>query len=174
MSVTEKTEIKPTCRICGSQDVQFFCDKKGYRLYDCDKCHFAFVFPIPEDLAAIYAENYFKNEGRSDAGYTNYDKDKEAMREVFELYLKKLAALTSGRNIFDVGAATGYFLDIAKSHGWKTFGSELSDYAVNEGRRRGHEITKGSIIGVTLKQTMDAVTLSSAVRNRSSFCSLDK
>jgi 2-polyprenyl-3-methyl-5-hydroxy-6-metoxy-1,4-benzoquinol methylase len=159
MGTTATTKIKPTCHICESQDVQFFCEKKGYRLYDCNKCRFTFVFPIPDDLAAIYAQNYFKNEGRSDAGYTDYDKDKEAMREVFELYLKKLAALTSGRNIFDVGAATGYFLDIAKLRGWKTFGSEISDYAVNEGRRRGHEIIQGSIIGVQFKEKMDAVTL---------------
>lgn len=160
MNVIEMTEIKPVCHICGSRDVRFFCEKNGYKLYDCSNCDLTFVHPIPDDLEAIYSEEYFKNSGKKEtSGYTDYDKDKEPMRPVFELYLKKLAVLTPGRKIFDVGAATGYFLDIAKSHGWKTFGSELSDYAVNEGRRRGHDITKGSIIGVTLKEKMDAITL---------------
>ncbi len=149
----------PLCHICRSQDVQFFCEKNGHRLYDCTQCDFTFVFPVPDNLAAIYGEEYFKNEGKADAGYTDYDKDKEPMRPVFELYLKKLAGLTEGRNIFDVGAATGYFLDIAKQDGWKTFGSEISDYAAKEAQSRGHEMVAGSIVGRALSEKMHAVTL---------------
>ncbi len=72
------------------------------------------MFSIPEDPAFIYSAEYFKNEYKADAGYTDYDKDKEPMCPVFEIYLNKLARLTVRRNIFDVGAATGYFLDITK------------------------------------------------------------
>ena len=150
---------QPICHICHSQDVRFFCEKNGCKLYDCMKCGFTFVFPIPDDLASIYGAEYFKNEGKADAGYTDYDKDKEPMRPVFELYLNKLAQLTEGRNIFDVGAATGYFLDIAKKDGWKTFGSEISAYATKEAESRGHTMVAGSIVGVMLPEKMDAVTL---------------
>ncbi len=150
---------QPVCHICHAQDVRFFCEKNGYTLYDCIKCGFTFVFPIPEDLASIYSAEYFKNEGKADAGYTDYDKDKEPMRPVFELYLDKLAQLTTGRNIFDVGAATGYFLDIAKGDGWKTFGSEISEYATKEAESRGHAMLAGSIVGVPMAEKMDAVTL---------------
>ena len=139
-------ELEPVCRVCNSKDVRFFCEKNSYRLYDCAKCSFTFVFPIPQDLASIYSQEYFKNSGKEHAGYTDYDKDKEPMREVFELNLKKLAGLVSGRKIFDVGAATGYFLDIAKTEGWKTFGSEISTYAANVARSRGHAMTEGSIV----------------------------
>lgn len=149
----------PTCHICKGTDVRFFCEKNGHTLYDCNACGFTFVYPIPNDLAAIYTQEYFKNGGKADAGYTDYDKDKEPMHSIFELYLAKLAALTPGRNIFDVGAATGYFLDIAKSSGWKTYGSEISAYALEEARKRGHVMVEGSIVGTNIEEQMNAVTL---------------
>ena len=155
------TEI-PVCHICGSSETGFFCEKNGHRLYDCKNCDFTFVHPIPKNLAQIYGENYFKKNNQDDStgepGYTDYDKDKEPMREIFELYLKKLEQLAPGKRIFDVGAATGYFLDIAKQGGWKTHGSEISAYAANIARSRGHEMTEGSIVGGRYPE-VDAATL---------------
>ena len=152
----------PVCHICGSSETGFFCEKNGHKLYDCKQCDFTFVHPIPKNLAEIYGESYFKNDGtdkeKGTAGYTDYDKDKEPMREVFELYLKKLEALAPGKRVFDVGAATGYFLDIAKREGWKTYGSEISPYAAATARSRGHEMTEGSITG-EMNVQVDAATL---------------
>lgn len=120
-----------------------------------------FVFPTPskEVLEKIYEEDYFSNKGKSEFGYTDYDKDKEPMRLVFELYLDKLSRLTSGRNIFDVGAATGYFLDIAKKDGWHTYGSEISTYGKEEGEHRGHTMYLGSLRDVSCNTKMDVITM---------------
>lgn len=115
--------------------------------------------PSPETLKAVYSSQYFKNEGKNNFGYTDYDKDKEPMRGVFELYLEKLEHLTSGRKIFDVGAATGYFLDIAAKCGWKTYGSEISAYGAETAQMRGHKMILGSIVGNTPEEKMDVVTL---------------
>lgn len=157
MMEEERKEI-PVCHICGSDETGFFCEKNGHTLYDCKKCDFTFVHPIPKNLADIYGADYFKNDGAGSAGYTDYDKDKEPMREVFELYLKKLEDLAPGKRIFDVGAATGYFLDIAKKEGWKTYGSEISSYAAETARARGHEMTEGSITSGA-QPKVDAATL---------------
>lgn len=156
----ETPEIKPICHICGSRDVQLFCEKNGHKLYDCNECTLTFVYPIPDNLGAIYAEDYFKNEGKKEGGgYTDYDKDKAPMRPVFELYLDKLATFTKGRKIFDVGAATGYFLDIAKQKGWETFGSEISEFAAKEARTRGHSMVCGDLAGMDDLPDVDAATL---------------
>lgn len=160
MNTSETTEVKPVCHICGSHDVRFFCAKGGHDLYDCTECGLTFVHPIPGNLGAIYSEEYFKNTGVNDTmGYTDYDKDKEPMRPVFELYLDKLARLTSGKKIFDVGAATGYFLDIAKEKGWETYGSEISEYGAAEAQKRGHAMVYGDLSVLDELPSVDAVTI---------------
>jgi 2-polyprenyl-3-methyl-5-hydroxy-6-metoxy-1,4-benzoquinol methylase len=159
MEIKKQESVSPICHICGSSDVEFFCKKNGYELFECKQCTLLFVYPIPSNLAEIYTEDYFKNQGKQEAGYTDYDKDKEPMREIFQLYLNKLSLLISGRNIFDVGAATGYFLDIAKSNGWKTHGSEISEYAARTAHTRGHEMFTGSITGLYFKEKMHVATL---------------
>lgn len=160
MDVLEATMIKPICHICGSHNVRFFCEKNGYKLYDCMICDLTFVHPLPEDLQMIYTEEYFKNSGKKEtSGYTDYDKDKEPMRPVFALYLQKLSVLAPGRKIFDVGAATGYFLDIAKGKGWETHGSEISEYGAAEASRRGHNMVYGDISVMNDLPHVDAVTL---------------
>ncbi len=130
----------PICDVCGTNS-QFFCTKNDYDVYACKKCGFTFVYPLPStaDLEALYSADYFSNKGDG-FGYTEYDKDKEPMRSVFALYLTKLRKLTKGNRLFDVGAATGYFLDMAKEAGWVTLGSEISEFGRLEAARRGHEM----------------------------------
>jgi len=149
----------PQCPFCAAQTARFGT-KNGYELYECGMCDLLFVHPIPRDLATIYGEDYFRKDGAiTSHGYTDYDKDKEPMRHVFEKYIARCEKLTSGRRIFDVGAATGYVLDIAKRRGWTTFGSELSEYAGQEAGSRGHAITIGKLITAPMLPTVDAVMM---------------
>ena len=138
------------CPFCGSS-TRLFGTKKGFDLFECSSCTLMFVHPIPKNLEEIYGKEYFKkDEAKTPHGYTDYDKDKEPMRRIFESYIGKCEKLVKGRKIFDVGAATGYVLDIAKSRGWKTYGSELSEYAGSIASSRGHEMTVGGLVGADL------------------------
>lgn len=149
-----------SCHICGSTDIRFFCKKNGYKLYDCNLCGLTFVHPIPKDLTAIYTEDYFRNVDKKNShGYTDYDKDKEPMRRVFINALKKIEAIAPGKDIFDVGAATGYFLDVAREYGWKTSGSEISEYGANEAAKRGHKIIYGDLTKMPKLPVSDVVTM---------------
>ena len=137
---------KHTCVICGGTNYVLFGEKNGYKLFRCKQCALVFVHPIPQNLADIYGKEYFKKEeATTPHGYTDYDKDKEPMRLVFEKYIGVCEKRTSGRRIFDVGAATGYVLDIAKSRGWTTYGSELSAYAGDIAAQRGHTMIIGGL-----------------------------
>ncbi len=160
MITVQSQERHTRCRLCGAQAV-WFGTKEGYDLFDCLSCRFLFVAPIPANLAGIYAETYFRNPtGTKDTcGYTDYDKDKEPMRHIFALYIAKLALLTHGRSIFDFGAATGYFLDIAQHAGWRTFGSEISRYARSESERRGHQMCGGMVSDIPSDWRVAAVTM---------------
>jgi 2-polyprenyl-3-methyl-5-hydroxy-6-metoxy-1,4-benzoquinol methylase len=156
------TTAIPPCHICGGQHIVFFSEKNGFRMYQCMNCDLMFVSPMPtsQDLAAMYTEEYFKNIDKKDShGYTDYDRDKEPMRRAFVRALQKIESRTQGRTIFDVGAATGYFLDVAKTRGWKTKGSEISQYGAEVASRRGHEMMYGDLPTMPNLPVVDAVTM---------------
>ena len=104
-------------------------DKNGHPFHRCGECGLLFVWPLPDGNLEIYSEDYFAG-ARDGFGYVDYDRDKSAMEDTFESYLDLLA----GRHpqlgdLLDVGAATGFFLDLARRRGWKTCGVEPSKYA---------------------------------------------
>ncbi len=155
-------EELPQCPICTSGS-RFYAEKSGHRIFVCARCGFGFVHPAPDEnsLSILYGESYYRNIDTAKAGYADYDKDKESMKRVFELYLGKLARITSVKRIFDFGAATGYFLDLAKDAGWDTYGNEISRYAKEEATRRGHMIydAQHDVSATPLVGTMGAVTM---------------
>lgn len=152
---------KIACPICGEVDIKRFCRKNNYEIHNCGNCDIAFVWPIPENLKTIYQESYFKNNAgeKKEFGYADYDKDKEPMKEVFNLYLKKISGLANGKKIFDIGAATGYFLDLAKEKGWQTSGIEISEFAAGEAAKRGHNIFCGNLPELNIEEKYDVITM---------------
>lgn len=149
-----------SCPICNSGSNEFYCSKFNYDLFKCLNCDLVFVYPVPRNLSDIYKKEYFKNtEQKDDFGYVDYDQDKESMRGIFEYYLKRLKEMTAERKIFDIGAATGYFLDIAKERGWQTAGCEISNYAAEVASRRGHKIFIGPIMDMNTKKSYSIVTM---------------
>lgn len=154
---------KVVCPICGSEKNKFFCSKNRFDIYSCQSCEAGFVWPIPASLADIYQASYFKGglgDGRVNKfGYADYEEDKKAMRKTFIVYLNKILKLTAGRKIFDVGAATGYFLDLAKQAGWQTNGIEISEYAAKIARGKGHQVFLGNLEDLEIKEKYDVVTM---------------
>lgn len=147
------------CLICQTNETEYYGSKNNYKLYKCLNCNLVFVWPLPDNLENIYTKEYFIGTKDTDFGYTDYDKDKEPMKDIFLAYLQKIEGLVSGRNIFDVGAATGYFLDLAKSRGWKTTGIEISDYAVGIARGRGHKVFRGRLPEIKIEDKFNVVTM---------------
>lgn len=152
-----------TCPICGSGKTKFFVGKNNHNLYECINCDLVFVYPIPKNLNKIYNDEYFfkkeEKKIRNGAGYVNYEKDKESMRETFITYLKKLEELTANRKIFDIGTATAYFLDLARSRGWETAGVEISSYAAEIARNKGHKIFEGPLLDLKIEEQFGVVTM---------------
>lgn len=147
------------CPICKATSAQALYYKNGCQLYRCRSCFLIFVWPIPANLESIYQQDYFQNKGVKKYGYTDYEQDKEPMRAVFVRYLEIFAAHTKGRDIFDVGAATGYFLDVAKEHGWRTGGIEISSYAADAARRKGHDVKHGALPDACFLKKVSVVTM---------------
>jgi SAM-dependent methyltransferase len=151
---------KIICPICQSIKIKKYGIKNGYDLYDCANCDLMFVWPIPENLDKIYLQDYFVNSSNNqDFGYTNYDQDKESMKDVFVKIIADFERMVVGRKIFDVGAATGYFLDLAKQRTWQTAGTEISEYAANEAVKRGHRVVCRLLDELVVDEKYDVVTM---------------
>lgn len=151
---------KILCHICHGANHVPYCLKNNYQLYKCKTCNLVFVHPTPTSLEDVYSESYFQNiNSLHQFGYASYDKDKEPMSGIFISYIKRFEEIVKERKIFDIGAATGYFLDLAKKRGWNTNGIEISKFAANEARSRGHNVYTGKLPEVSINDTMEVVTM---------------
>lgn len=137
-------EIKINCIMCDGLDIKFFSQKKGYNLYKCENCKLLFISPVPVSLE-VYDDSYFSGAEKG-FGYVDYDADKEPMIPVFEKYLDLVSELgIKSGELLDIGAATGFFMDIAKKKGFSVKGVELSDFAAKKGREKGLDLLTGDL-----------------------------
>lgn len=149
---------KVKCLLCGSF-ATFWMAKNNCELYTCRSCNLRFVYPIPDALP-VYTEQYFAGAGAG-FGYVDYDSDKEPMRPVFEKYLDMVSQYTKGTKIFDVGAATGFFLNIARERGYEVAGVEISSFAAECARSKGLAVITGTLADISQEQygVYDIVTM---------------
>lgn len=145
-----------TCHVCGSEALRFG-EKNGHVLYRCATCGLMFVSPLPPSTADIYGRDYFEG-AAGGFGYVDYDGDKEPMVPAFKKYLSLLESALGGKGkLLDVGAATGFFVQLANDAGFTASGIELSDHAASIGRSRGLDVKTGTLADAA--GTYDAVSM---------------
>lgn len=150
-----------TCVVCKKAQGYFFVRKNGIELYRCGACRHIFPSPFLKHNSFRYDEDYFSG-AKTASGYIDYDRDKEPMRPVFVKYMKEIESLCPGKGkLLDVGAATGFFVEIAKKMGWKACGIEISEYAAEVAQKKGRNVVCGTLSsGGTLEEgSFSAITL---------------
>lgn len=164
-SAVERAEPDSPCFICGQKNFSWFCQKNPYDLWRCQNCALLFVYPLP-DPTKIYSADYF-SAATAGFGYIDYDQDKLPMIPTFKKYLSLLKQLAPDRGkLLDIGAATGFFVQLAKEEGWQAEGVEISDYAAGLGRSRGLNIMTGTVTDLSLPaNSYDAVTMLDVVEH---------
>ncbi len=154
----ENKTDKVICPNCGGES-RVWGTKNSYTLYSCMNCKLVFVSPLP-DPTSVYNQDYFSGATKG-FGYVDYDADKEPMVPTFNKYIDLLA--TYGKkegSLFDIGAATGFFLKIAQRRGYRVSGVEMSDHAAGQGRRDGIDLKSGDLMSLTLpNEAFDVVTM---------------
>lgn len=150
---------KIICPLCDSDRTSYFSTKNNYKLYKCLNCKLLFIYPVP-NLIELYDDSYFKGAEKG-FGYVDYDADKEPMTPTFNKYLDLLAKYGADTGkLLDIGAATGFFLNIAKQKGFDTVGVEFSDFAAKQGRSKGLNIITGDLISQNFpSESFDVVTM---------------
>ena len=147
----------PACNNAGKA----YAQKNGFQTLRCDSCGTIFVYPdpTPEETSRIYEKGYFCG-GGSCGGYTDYDEDKKAMEAVFRKIVSVLREQNGGPgSLLDVGAATGYFVALARDSGWDAQGLEISAYAVQTANQKHLPVVQGTLLSFAPSGTFDVVTL---------------
>lgn len=137
--VSEKGKID--CPICQNQAAFFTC-KNNCNLFRCGKCGLVFVYPIVDEYRDIYQKTYLKD--KEELQHAGDAEAWEATAETYEKYLRKLEMHHSEKGrLFDVGSATGLFIEIALKQGWEASGIEISKKAAEAGAGKGLNISYG-------------------------------
>ncbi len=142
------TLIATTCIGCNTVvPTMLFTHKNGHDIVKCTRCESLIVHPLPQNVEEIYNQEYFSG-ARHGFGYVNYDSDKEPMRPTFHKYLDIIDNLRSkyslGNKLYDIGAATGFFLKIAQDRGYSVSGVELSDAGAKIAREKRLNVATGT------------------------------
>ncbi|HEY4503933.1 MAG TPA: glycosyltransferase [Candidatus Paceibacterota bacterium] len=149
--VFRKSSRHISCIACGDMKHIKYAYKNGYTIYKCTQCKMLSVYPLPKSLTDIYTEDYFSG-AKNGFGYVDYDIDKEAMKGVFIDYIDRIDKIIKNninnkipKRLLDIGAATGYFMNIARSAGYEVTGIEISPTAVVKAKEKGLNVFSGTI-----------------------------
>jgi len=124
------------------------------KIWDLSRCQdcshiFANPCPSPEFLSSLYSE----------VEDPLYEEEARGRSKNFLRILKHIERIHPPRGtLFDVGAATGIFLNLARQRGWEVDGTETSSWAVRLAEEKYNlKLRAGSFETVELKKNFYAV-----------------
>lgn len=129
-------KIHTTCPLCSSKEIVNLPKYNGAKLASCVECSFIFSERIPTgiELDAFYDKEYEVTSFLSKITIARYND----LLDKFEKYRKT-------NRILDVGCGHGFFLEIAKSRGWKVYGSDYADSCVDMCTKKGIDMHSGTM-----------------------------
>jgi 2-polyprenyl-3-methyl-5-hydroxy-6-metoxy-1,4-benzoquinol methylase len=167
---------KVRCNLCGADDTAPLAEIDGFHIVRCRQCGLTYVNPrfAQQTLHEIYTESYYDHDGIKNGqefyGYDDYVQDEENIKITFAKRLKVIERLTgemvrlNGANkgqLLDVGCATGFFLDLARSEGWNVVGTEVSSFGARFAQERfGLDVRLGTLRDLCFDgRSFDVVTM---------------
>lgn len=153
--------MQEPCIVCGSTAHHKYHTKKSFNIWECKLCGLLRLWPLPtpEDLERCYSEGYFTGDASCD-GYMDYDYEKDVTRRTMERHLDMIEKHVSIGDMFEVGAATGYFLSLAQARGWRVSGVDISQYAAARAQKKGLPVKQGGTEALADEhQKYDAIVL---------------
>lgn len=118
------------CNLCGADDYKILhsLGEEG-NIVKCRRCQLVYRNPRPtqEEIEKWYQHDFHLTEYKTLYG-VEYTQDQENISKIARQRLAVLNSLAKPGRILDVGCAAGFFLDVARSQGWKPYGVEISPY----------------------------------------------
>lgn len=158
------------CILCGSDSpLRTRYDKGEYRVSTCSDCALAQLDPTPspETLAALYSSDYFQSDVAG-SGYGDYASQEVEYLATFAEDVRAIKRYVASGDVLDVGCGYGYFMQVASDAGYRPFGLDLSDAAVERANARfPGRVFRGTIkdSGLPADQKFDVVFASHVVEH---------
>ena len=120
------------CPVCGKKEFSHFMDvkdhmitKENFVIVECDDCKFHFTNPIPskENIGPYYKSEEYISHSSSNKGIINFLYNKVRVKTLRQK-LCWIKNEVKGRQLLDIGAGTGHFLNVAKADGYIVKGLE--------------------------------------------------
>ena len=155
------------CNLCGADNTAPIAEIDGFHIVRCRQCSLTYVNPrfAQQALHEIYTESYYDHDGINNGqkfyGYDDYVQDEENIKITFAKRLKVIERYANRGQLLDVGCATGFFLDLARSNGWNVVGTEVSSFGQRFAKERfGLDVRLGTLRELRFDdQTFDVVTM---------------
>lgn len=146
--------MKKSCPVCNSDKTihnKIYSSMLGLignsnqEVHICSNCDLKFLSPYfsDEELDDLYSKSYFHDVNHTDGSLgapssENYEETVFSRKEKFLECIDKLIQFKpDAKNILDIGAATGFFLNLAKNEKkLKIEGIETSSYACAEAKQK--------------------------------------
>lgn len=137
----------------------FRCTSPGYgdhpQIVQCRHCGLVYANPrwSSEEILAAYT-------AVEDATYVAERKGRELTFSRHLHTLEQIIGAADGRNLLDVGAYIGVFVEVAAASGWEAWGVEPSQWAAAEAQRRSLNVIQGTLDAPQLsRQPFDVITM---------------
>ena len=126
-----------SCKLCGNDQVTFLykSQRYGFHVGRCIDCGLAFVLDrvAEEQLKEMYSdEQSFERFSDLIGNAKVFDRHRRVLHEIRQF----LPVATTSARLFDVGAGSGEFINLARESGFAVYGNELSDAAIRVARER--------------------------------------
>lgn len=117
------------CYLCDYEgNMKIKSNVAGRDIVACPNCKLEFIYNQPtfDEIKEIYSSEYYKAWGME-----NGENNEVALmkKSTFRNMLKKILPYKRCGNILDIGTASGFLLEEAKSLGFEPYGVELSEYS---------------------------------------------
>ena len=122
------------CDLCGGADFALYAprmyalDGRAHDLVRCRGCGLVQVRPLPDAaaVAALYGDDYFDEDYDSLLSADGYFESAARLAPRYAALLDAIEALEPRGALFEVGAAGGFFLRLARERGWRVRGVEIT------------------------------------------------
>jgi SAM-dependent methyltransferase len=142
------------CPVCGTRGPAPYCEKNGFTILRCARCGLAYVSeePTEEELRKFYRESYLPYH----LLYGDFEEKAEK-----RYFLVESAAGDRIGSLLDVGCSYGFFLNVARKHGWTVKGVEMGSRPAGYARTTyGLDVFEGSLEQANFADSsFDVVTL---------------
>lgn len=136
-----RPEIEP-CDLCGRRRLVPYAPgmyRLGGRSHDlvrCPDCTLVQVRPLPEPsmIASMYGDDYFEKDYDSCLSEASYFESFPRLLARYSALLDAIARLQPVGSLFEVGAAGGWFLKMARDRGWTVRGVEITSLGTRHAR----------------------------------------